>query len=349
MAGNQITYLFGAGASANAVPVVSNFAKNLNDFRNWVGLTKGPLLDHIKEIRGRFIEDLTIVIEGCKDHYSIDTYAKKLYLTEQHEKLKRLKRILDAFLIHIHFTGNNNIDKRYDAFIAAIMQEGPNNEFYFPSNLKILSWNYDIQFELASQYYFSGLKPEIICNNRLQMIPNHSKPIINTQLFSYVKLNGTSGAEIIKDRFYMKWQDYITFLGSPSNSGLLTKILYDYNERRDANIVPALTFAWEHNSMSVYSWESAKDIAEKTNILVVIGYSFPSFNRSLDKTLLNSMPKLEEVVIQTKDNTVNEIISKVSSIRNDITINSHIGVEEFHIPTSFFPEEVLELKPEGVK
>lgn len=346
---NNITYLLGAGASANAIPLVKDFSKELNEFRNWVNGTiiRSPV--NLITVRDKFDEDLAAVYNGCKGHYSIDTYAKKLYITKNKEELKKVKRILDAFLMYLHFNISNTIDERYDAFIAAILNEAINDEFYFPSNVKILSWNYDIQFELASRNYFIGLTSEPLCKQRLQMIPHSTNYKISTNRFSFVKLNGTSGAEIVKDKYKRKWQDYITFIKFPSDEGLLTRILHNYLERNDNNTIPSISFAWEHNPMSAHVMESAKAIASTTNILVSIGYSFPSFNRSIDKALLSEMKELKEIVIQVPEDSIKEVSSKVKSIRNDIEITPYTGDKEFHIPSAFFPEGVLEIKPIGAK
>jgi hypothetical protein len=239
---------------------------------------------------------------------------------------------------------------RYDAFIAAIMYHTVNNEFYFPSNVKILSWNYDIQFELASHNFFPGLSDEVICKYRLQMYPHSTNYQINTNWFSYIKLNGSCGGEIKEDTgsFVKKWQESIDFLKSPDDSRLRTKILFNYNEREFKNIDTSITFAWEKSPMSAHSDECAHDIAGNTNTLVVIGYSFPSFNRSFDKTLISEMKELKEIIIQVPKESIDEVVLRIKSIRNDLLITPYTGVEEFYIPTTFFPEEVLTIKPEGV-
>ena len=47
----------------------------------------------------------------------------------------------------------------------------------------------------------------------------------------------------------------------------------------------------------------AHDIMAQTEVLVVIGYSFPMFNRKIDKSLMGSMSpnKLKKIYIQDKD------------------------------------------------
>ncbi|MEW5799249.1 MAG: hypothetical protein AB1728_09605, partial [Bacteroidota bacterium] len=74
----NITYLMGAGASWNALPLVKEIPKSLNDFmhdfirfaNNYNGKDKA-LIDEI-------ITELGNLKKESERHYSIDTYAKKL-------------------------------------------------------------------------------------------------------------------------------------------------------------------------------------------------------------------------------------------------------------------------------
>ncbi|MBA2610525.1 MAG: hypothetical protein H0U95_01045 [Bacteroidetes bacterium] len=45
------------------------------------------------------------------------------------------------------------------------------------------------------------------------------------------------------------------------------------------------TFAWENDSISQGAISCAENILKETNILVIIGYSFPTFNDDIDKRL----------------------------------------------------------------
>lgn len=65
-----------------------------------------------------------------------------------------------------------------------------------------------------------------------------------------------------------------------------------------------LSFAWENYAerelqKTNQSFQFARKICNKTDILVIIGYSFPIFNRTIDKELFNEMTQLERVYVQT--------------------------------------------------
>lgn len=361
---NNITYLFGAGASAGTdvdnpiIPLVKHFPDKIHEFRTWVGNTVLNPNHGLSNVQEDIIKDLTFAHRGCKEHASIDTFARELSLKEKTEELNTLKRVLDAFLIYCQFN-DFKLDKRYDAFIAGILTRALNDELVFPGTIKILSWNYDIQFELTSRNYIEKIGDEAVTRYMLQMIPHQSNFKIIPNWFSYVKLNGSSGAEIIDDSYQRKWQEYITFIESPSDEKFLSQLLRSYRERNNKSIVPALTFAWEHSPMAMHSLESAKAIAEITNTLIVIGYSFPSFNRAVDKALIRAMKNLREIIIQVPDYfiteaelKVNDILSSIgrdydTGVSTKVKVTAYPGVSEFFIPTTFYRDAILEIKPEG--
>lgn len=104
-----------------------------------------------------------------------------------------------------------------------------------------------------------------------------------------------------------KSQELETLLGeflSAYEEGSLVEKLKDEDE------VPSMSFnfAWENdpNYRDKYAGhsknlEAAEIIASETEILVIIGYSFPVFNREIDNRLFMKMNKLEKVYIQDKN------------------------------------------------
>ncbi len=151
MSEKQFTYLLGAGASANPLPVVADFPKRLlnrysefntsytHDFNNFFlsNLTyeeKQELFDIHKEF-----DELS---KNSTQFNSIDTFAKKLFLQNDIAGFNRVKRILSNFLT-IEQT-YHVVDKRYDSFLASLLQkDSAGNLTPLPHNIKVLSWNYD--------------------------------------------------------------------------------------------------------------------------------------------------------------------------------------------------------------
>jgi hypothetical protein len=110
----------------------------------------------------------------------------------------------------------------------------------------------------------------------------------------------------------------------------------------DRDCLKLFTFSWEQNPAFSFRYkevnktmEFALKIAKETNILVVIGYSFPFFNRETDRHLINNM-KLRKVYIQDVPNRVNDIVSIFRSsfarIQNEVSITPINYVNSFFLP-----------------
>src|SRR5438270_13613562 len=70
----NVTYLFGAGASANALPVVKYFNPRLELFLKYLENLPKNLIK-TKE----FIPEVRLILEEAKHHSTIDTVAKKYF------------------------------------------------------------------------------------------------------------------------------------------------------------------------------------------------------------------------------------------------------------------------------
>lgn len=90
----EITYLLGAGASYNALPIVSQMSKRIKETAQWLNNT---YIEH--RILNRFntsdsnkfkdvILDLDWLGEMCdtKRNFSIDTYARKLKISGKEDE-----------------------------------------------------------------------------------------------------------------------------------------------------------------------------------------------------------------------------------------------------------------------
>lgn len=172
MADNNVTYLFGAGASFYSLPIADGISEEMYHITNYLETYKQSLNDRERimtfKINGINKEYATIVDELNSDirafaaeiekHASVDTLAKKLYLKsfepDSAEKLLKLKIIICICFIIIQEVGrvqkpekgekpnpepNLIKEKRYDNFFASILTSIAE----LPKNVKILSWNYD--------------------------------------------------------------------------------------------------------------------------------------------------------------------------------------------------------------
>lgn len=336
----KITYLFGAGASAYSLPVVADLFPRLVEFKFRLINEK----DHVDdpEAIDMVVKEIEWLLEQAGGHYTIDTLAKKFYLVQNYQDLTRLKHCLVLYFTLEQFIfipsdpqGNyrftkSAMDVRYSSFIAALARPfrphpklASENDFSIVLNEKvaILSWNYDVQFELSLQRTFMQEKKILYTQNAFQIFPNeHSLCVedncdFDSSKFAMIKLNGNAiWNEIalqgprrftqtifdtdpqIKDKitllnyFLARYKEFTAFRGTP---------------RQNHDPTEMLNFAWENDNefRHKYSGHSmnlkrAERVAGETQILVVIGYSFPIFNRSIDKVLFKKMNMLEKVYVQ---------------------------------------------------
>jgi hypothetical protein len=230
----KVTYFLGAGASANTLPVVAYMQQRMEEiilYCKAISRRFADLIEHdeIHEADRRLFSLIGVLNQICNDlewvtkeagnYYTIDTLAKKFYLTDDNRNLAKLKKCLITYFTfeQVLFVESSvsttykfkkhSIDKRYSSFIAAITNKqypiagiNPNGlaaenlGFEINKNIKILSWNYDVQFEMSLQQFSKTVLNHI--KSELQILPNEESKsevnnvIVNTNRFAMIKLNG---------------------------------------------------------------------------------------------------------------------------------------------------------------
>lgn len=330
---SNVTYLFGAGASAQALPTVNQFANRIQGFIDCIsapefqlsGTKMFPFTSESKhKTQEEFIDRLFLMKKACDDYESIDTYAKKLFLTNSNEELTFLKSMIISFLLYEQLI--NKPDKRYNGFFASILNEKYNN---FPDNLKILSWNYDNQFELSYLDFFQDFRFEAL-KSMLHIVSKYSFRN-DCEKFCILKLNGTT--DLYSNNGFSH-REYLNTIRQ-FDVNLFEEILQNvYLPVYGNNYFPSLSFAWENfekNEQNIVS--KSMKATKETDVLVIIGYSFPFFNRSVDRQIIQSMANLKKIYFQ--DVSPNNIIERFKSIRTDILPENLIpiaDVKQFFLP-----------------
>ncbi|MFN8237249.1 MAG: hypothetical protein U0T77_03690 [Chitinophagales bacterium] len=378
MAETRVTYLIGAGASANALPVVNSMNDRMEIFINQLSLTKYSN-NKLYRFDLNSITHLKEILIDIKGHYTIDTLAKKYSLTENFSKLNSLKNFLTAYFYFeqlaqksreqlsyiIENWGNSkgishkyniedrkgyqkseeykkiykhifdDFDYRYDSFFANYLEK-ENNKLVVPPNVNIISWNYDSQFELAysnylnkHEYKFSSVQ------ELLQVYPNQKNTEIDKNLSSIIKLNGS--ATFINDKIESE-VDLV--------KGNFTKIITELkkiNNIRDENITN-LNFAWENEEQVTKAREYAREIISNSDVIVIIGYSFPTFNRDVDRYIFYDFNinynsaitsrKQRKIYIQDKIENAPKIIERLRAIGDNLygISETYPEVDQFLIP-----------------
>jgi hypothetical protein len=116
----------------------------------------------------------------------------------------------------------------------------------------------------------------------------------------------------------------------------IRKITWDFNEYSEKMSVN-INFAWEidkNNELTLNNLRAAREIINKTKTLVFIGYSFPTFNKKIDTSILGSIirnnPKIylldpnatKETLIPILGTNVISSIVEITNLKNGFTLPS---------------------------
>ena len=318
----NFTYLFGAGASCKVLPMVNGLPPDFRDMANKLNTIYRLSDENFIQLRGHnkakvqdwLINDLNNFADQADRLTSIDTFAKKLYLNDNQDVLNQLKATLSAFMALKE--AENGTDYRYSAFYASLLQRHVSD---FPSNVQILSWNYDNQFERS---YFDFSNGRILPN----IYRKYRKTEREKEAFGIFQINGATG---------YTWNDNSNFFPmhrtTPTlNLALVDQVVESYGHiTTQQSCQSGISFGWERDNEIV---KQVFEATQETEILVVIGYSFPYFNREIDKKILANM-NLRKIYFQSPEAL--KLKDRVKGIinTNDIEIVPiHEDMNQFFLP-----------------
>ena len=112
----------------------------------------------------------------------------------------------------------------------------------------------------------------------------------------------------------------------------------NYYKTNSFDEYPTIMYSWEKNPIFDFVRTNALSETKDTEILIIIGYSFPTFNRTLDKTLLQNMGQLRKVFIQSPENSIKGVMQRFKSLyelNSSIEVEPVINVDEFYIPFEY--------------
>lgn len=336
----NVTYYLGAGASFNSLPMVLELKENLDLAGRFLQHHSRPGLDIIAD-------ELKWLSNEHAQYYSVDTAAKIHYHKMEVDALDKLKRALSIYLIIEQSSSLKSrfsdyktkikrqknikpeqIDSRYFRLLAYLF--GKRTEPILPSNLNVISWNYDRQLELAFQHFTTDNLST--ASNKLGAFPR--KPLKQKQSYrekeslkesNLIHLNGIGGLVQNEETI-----DLFDVLGN-AESDPLDEIhgLWIALQKSPSSI----QFAWESQDKRNLLLERAIEVMDNTELLVIVGYSFPNFNREIDDTLIQKYgrnSKLVSTYIQNPQPGLDEAFKSVFDFHN------HQQVEQIHMTDEFF-------------
>jgi len=326
----KITYIFGAGASCGALPMIGQIPERINLMINLLE-SQPHGIDLAKEwkfqnhrttfggILEKLIEELKWLEKNSANHASIDTFAKKLTITQSWNVLQKLKRAFSAYFVLEQIICP--VEKRYDSFFAAILNE----DGELPKNVRILSWNYDAQFEKAYSEY-SQLKEIDRNRHLLNVIQKNATRSQSKEKFCLIKLNGS--CSIIESSVNV--YEFCDPFKCDINPEVLEHLLASYYQVEIfPGLRPALSFAWEKQGIDIVDYAIKE--TEDSEILVIIGYSMPYFNREIDREIIRSMKNLKKVYFQSPE--AESLKDRFLTVRTDVSnLVSVNDLKQFYLP-----------------
>jgi len=328
----RITYYLGAGASANALPLVKIFKdKRFEDFinkgmewfdrKNEFWQEKSNLFEYgegvypqqsLTAAGDNFKRMAEAALEGIRTHVSPDTFAKKLYLSKRTEEYEEFKFVLDLYFAFEEIY-NQKIDERWDTFYASFLDINEHNDVQLPLGLNFISWNYDRQIELSLKRFYSGLDVE----------------------FNELKLNGACNS------FSNFNHDNIVTSTIPNDSDNFPRSFVDLNKsfliKFPNRFYSSLKFAWDDEKIEMIN--QANNMIHNSDIIVIIGYSFPFYNRKVDSMIFNiaqSKYKSKKIYFQSADDEIIEKFEKWILPRSvNKKVNQIRSYTNFHIPFEY--------------
>ncbi len=335
----DVVYLFGAGASYGAginervLPILTELGERINGIA--YSLEKNHWLvnkcGRAKVDIGVLINELRLISKETGRHSSIDTIARKYFLQGDMNSYQKIKALINFIFCYMELEKREySIDKRYDSFFATILD----SSLKLPSNCIMLSWNYDIQVERAyAQYKKTGNLSEarVHLNYRSgNFVANAHK--IEADPF-ILKLNGTCG--ILENDNLM---DFTSDFAEYNYEEVLFKLVSKWNLPLNRN---PIKYAWE---LDPENEEIRKIITRvlKADTLVVVGYSFPYFNRVIDKILFGSYNFTKVIVMAPNAEEILEtfeafapVNAKYPNGENYFNRRAMKNVNSFFIPDTF--------------
>jgi hypothetical protein len=307
----KVTYYLGAGASYNALPIQNELCYKMKKVGMML-LNHLPINYNTKEVESHIKDpndsvttlahDLIYFADRGLQFGTIDTYARKLSIINESLLLARLKTSINAFFIiyqslseSLHqylqadsakFKGQaSQIDRRYYSLLSTMLDWHKTEGVNFVKNVQFITWNYDLQLELAFNAFTSLGLNEIDKHFSKLNTPK------GTNQQKIIHMNGYSGFGKSKNELDI----CLIKLNSIDSAEQIRPFVANWgNNHRELmeSLSSNIQFAWERTNTEEATnirIKYAKEFINKTESLIIIGYSFPAFNRQIDTEILKSL------------------------------------------------------------
>ena len=224
-------------------------------------------------------------------------------------------------------------DPRYGDFFAYMVDRDMYENLAMPADVRVITWNYDDQFEKSFADYFEHPDHRREVGSMLQVTPATGTSADHyDDIFSIYRLNGAAG---IRKRSDQLTHYFNAFVQDRRNlSAALRLTLHFYRNVSSVTDFPYLQFAWENDTRRANILDHIVGFSPVETV-VVIGYSFPIFNRRLDREVFEALRPKEVFLQVAGDNAVTDRLVGVGIKRELIKVVGDRN--QFFIPYSYSP------------
>jgi len=371
----NITYLLGAGASFNACPILNMQAEAMiylanKDLSHKNELNEDLYFSFTKDEEQKLKNNKELVLwhigyfgVKAKEFGTIDTYARKLYLNNEARELRLLKMSVSVFFdlwenfyneryfsFGSKLTSENRginqfekIDKRYISLLSIFLQKD-NSQVRLNDSVKFITWNYDLQLEAACKMFLKeGLADDFENLNSRFVFKNNDRSKLKNQIFHLNGHRGFYDSENRTDKSVKHSGHEMNKKHDFDNYWVLQKDLFQKTIDRDISFNNFIKYAWEHNLEDNW-FQKISNVLNGTEVLIIIGYSFPLFNRIIDQNLLKNLNKnrIKEIVYQdpyANEETVKSLFEDLNFFKGRYSPKLKIeskNLNQFYVPHNYF-------------
>ena len=338
----NLVYYIGAGASATALPVAKCTPDRMKGLV--ASLRAGCFELHGREDElDRIYWEMESLADRATPYASIDDLAREYHIQRNTHEVLRLKSALSAFLLAEQ--ARRRPDYRYGDFFRYLVDRDAGTRLAMPTDVRVISWNYDEQFERS----FAKFLPERSYEDRrnvdrdLQVVPavgteRGAERRFYDDIFSIFKLNGSAG---VRDGGSVLTVNPSTYVYEERDMAPILRYLIHFYERIFVeDDKPNIHFSWEDNSRRERELKRIERFSP-VDTVVVVGYSFPRFNRHLDRRILEVLNPAKVYVQVERDDeeTVTERLEGLD-INSDAIKVIH-DLREFYVPSTYSPRKRL--------
>lgn len=316
---DSILYILGAGASANAIPIVKDMRKRLALFgyalycrfalKNYEppqkleellqplfnekpGMPESNMIDCFNDIYDIFLE--------LKGMSSIDTLAKKFYLQEKQGELDKVKSTIQHLIKFEQLSHSVDViaNHRDELITNAPIYERPDHNL----EKTILAVNQGG----GKSYNHEDLSKKIsemrgFLSRHIEKLPNESfestKSIIDPRYINFLLDVFNNGSDLHRKLHIFSWNYDTQFDLAAKELNLSNRDFFKEFSRNlhkpNGDIEKGIKFCFESENKEENSMQKISAALKKICFkqVVIIGYSFPFYNRAFDSILLSLIAK----------------------------------------------------------